>query len=96
MTSRQLSSGIAAITLLDAALHHFPGRVLLELTLLDAACLALIWFPEDINDLTVGTWWRGYQINAPTPAIFIAGFGWVCLIALSVALLVAFHAPHRH
>ena len=29
--------------------------------------LLLIWFAEQIDDLTFGVWYRGYQINSHTP-----------------------------
>lgn len=81
--------------LLDSLLHHLPGRVLLGLVIVFVGCLALIWFPEEINDFTLGSWWRGYQITTPTPAFLVAGFGWICLITLSLVILIAFHEHHR-
>jgi hypothetical protein len=41
-------------------------------TLVSGPVLALIWFPEQIDELTFGGWDRGYQIDSHTPGIAIA------------------------
>lgn len=46
--------------------------------------LLMIWFPEDINDLTLGSFGEGGAINKPTPTFLISGFGWVYLLGLLV------------
>ncbi len=33
--------------------------------------LLLIWFPQGIDDLTFGLWYRGYQIDSHTPGVLI-------------------------
>ena len=58
-------------------------------TLVCAPLLALIWFPEQIDDLTFGAWYRGYQIDSHTPGIAIAALGWVFLLLFAAALFLA-------
>jgi len=47
--------------------------------------LALIWFPEDIGELT-GFFKTGY-VNVQTPAIIISFIGWFLLVGLPIILI---------
>jgi hypothetical protein len=58
-------------------------------TLVSAPILALIWFPEQIDDFTFGTWSGGYQIDSHTPGVAVAALGWVFLLLFALALVVA-------
>lgn len=58
-------------------------------TFVSAAILALIWFPEQIDDLTFGTWSGGSQIDTHTPGAAIAAVGWFFLLVFAVALFFA-------
>lgn len=58
-------------------------------TLIVVPLLALIWFPEQIDDLTYGAWYRGYQIDAHTPSGAIAALGWLLLLLCAAALFFA-------
>ena len=58
-------------------------------TLVSAAILALIWFPERIDDITFGTWSGGSQIDTHTPGAAIAAVGWLFLFLFVVALMMA-------
>ena len=42
--------------------------------------MILIWFPDEIDDMTFGTWSRGNQIDTHTPSFLIVGFGWTILL----------------
>jgi len=61
-------------------------------TLVSAPLLTLIWFPEQIDDLTFGSWYRGYQIDSHTPGIAIAALGWVFLLLFATAVFLARHS----
>jgi hypothetical protein len=50
--------------------------------------LALIWFPEQIDDLTYGAWYRGYQIDSHTPGVAIAALGWFILLLVTGILFL--------
>jgi hypothetical protein len=67
-------------------------------TLVIVPVLALIWFPEQIDDLTYGAWYRGYQIDSHTPSGAIAALGWFILLLCVVALFFArfWAAPQLH
>lgn len=57
-------------------------------TLVCGPVLALIWFPEQIDDLTYGAWYRGYQIDSHTPSGAIAVLGWLMLLLCAAALFL--------
>ena len=42
--------------------------------------LVFIWFPEQVDEYTFGTWRDGYQIDSHTPPVMIAIVGWVLLL----------------
>jgi hypothetical protein len=86
MTSRSLSAALIVGTLVNGAFHHMGAGDLFGLGLALAGCALLIWFPDEINSLTLGEWTRGAQINVPTPPCLIAGFGWVVLVAAAAAI----------
>lgn len=48
--------------------------------------LALIWFPEQIDDLSFGAWSKGAQIDTHTPPAAIAAMGWIFLLLFAGAL----------
>jgi hypothetical protein len=58
-------------------------------TLVSVPILALIWFPEQIDDLTFGGWYQGYQIDSHTPGVAIAVLGWLFLLLFALALFLA-------
>lgn len=58
-------------------------------TLIFVPLLALIWFPEQIDDLSYGAWYRGYQIDSHTPSGAIAALGWLLLLLCVAALFLA-------
>jgi hypothetical protein len=63
-------------------------------TLISAPILALIWFPEQIDDLTYGAWYQGSQIDSHTPGVAVAALGWMFLLIFTLALFLA-HFPSK-
>jgi hypothetical protein len=61
-------------------------------TLVSSPLLVLIWFPQQIDDLTFGSWYRGYQIDTHTPGTAIAALGWVFLLLFVTAVFLARHS----
>jgi len=61
-------------------------------TLVGVPVLALIWFPEEIDDLTYGGWYRGYPIDSRTPAAALAALGWLFLLLFLTAVFFAHHS----
>jgi hypothetical protein len=86
MTLSQLLSGIIALLGLVVAFMRFDSQMLLKFCLFTVIELVLIWFPEEVNDYTIGLWIDGYKIENPTPPVMIAGFGWILLLLLNGAL----------
>jgi hypothetical protein len=58
-------------------------------TLVSVPILALIWFPEQIDDLTFGAWYQGSQVDSHTPSIAVAALGWLFLLLFVLALFLA-------
>lgn len=46
----------------------------------------MIWYPEEVNDYTLGFSREGGTIDKPTPAFMIAGIGWLLLIVIPLAM----------
>ena len=77
LSSRSLSI-ILAIVVLYRMWPNKDGLVSIAMAM--AAPLVLIWFPEQIDEYTFGTWDKGNRINVHTPPVMIAMFGWVILL----------------
>ena len=58
-------------------------------TLISGPVLALIWFPEQIDELTFGSWYKGYQIDSHTPGVAVAAMGWIFLLLFALSLFLA-------
>jgi hypothetical protein len=86
MTLSQLLSGIIALLGLVVAFMRFDSQMLLKYCVFTVIELVLIWFPEEVNDYTLGIWSNGYKIENPTPPVMIAGVGWILLLLLNGAL----------
>lgn len=89
--SRVLSLVVVAVAYLRA--WAIPGGFWV-VTLVCGPVLALIWFPEQIDDLSYGAWFRGYQVDTHTPSGAIAALGWLILL-LCVAALFLGHFSHK-
>jgi hypothetical protein len=77
LSSRSLAI-IAAIAML---LRMWPDKNgLLSIAIAVVAPLVLIWFPEQIDEYTFGTWDKGNRIDRHTPPVMIVMFGWVILL----------------
>jgi hypothetical protein len=63
-------------------------------TLCIAPLLVLIWFPNDVDELTFGVWYQGYRIDSHTPGVLIAAFGWMFLVLITL-ILFKVHAVRR-
>ena len=84
--SRVLSLFVIAVAYVRAWSIPSGFRVV---TLVLVPVLTLIWFPEQIDDLTYGAWYRGYQIDSHTPSAAIAALGWLILLLCVSALFLA-------
>ena len=83
-TSRLLSLVVTAAAALHVLRTSMQSWYLLVIVV---PALLLIWFAEQIDDLTFGTWHHGYLIDTHTPAVLIAGFGWILLIVEAIILM---------
>jgi uncharacterized membrane protein YoaT (DUF817 family) len=84
--SRVLSLLVVAAAYIRA--YWFPSGFWI-VTLVSGALLALIWFPEQIDDISFGTWSKGNQIDTHTPGVAIAALGWILLLLFAVVLFLA-------
>jgi hypothetical protein len=92
MTLARWISLIMAIPAAAVAVARLPGKECFSLSLALFVALILIWFPRDVNEMTLGLWHAGYKIDAPTPPLMIAAVGWAILIAVSFAAAAGFDA----
>ena len=84
-----VSRGLSLLVL--AVAYASAWRMHAGFWLVTAGCaplLALIWFPEEIDEFTFGAWYRGYQIDSHTPPALIATMGWIVLLLFASALFV--------
>lgn len=89
--SRALSLLVVAAAYVRA--YWIPHGFLI-VTLISTPILALIWFPEQIDDLTYGAWYQGAQIDSHTPGLAVAALGWLFLLLFVLALFLA-HFPSK-
>ena len=87
--SRALSLTVVAVAYIRA--WAIPNGLWI-VTLVSVPAVALIWFPRQIDDLTYGAWYRGYQIDSHTPGALIAAMGWLLLLLFASALFLAHHS----
>ena len=90
--SRSLSLIVVAVAYIRA--WSIPNGFWI-VTLVCGPLLTLIWFPQQIDDLTFGSWYRGYQIDSHTPGIAIAAMGWLFLLLFALAVFLAHHPGVR-
>jgi hypothetical protein len=57
--------------------------------------LVLIWFPDEVDDLTFGSWYEGRRIDSHTPPFLIAAFGWIFLATMTLFLFIAHEVLRR-
>ena len=85
MNASRLVSGLLYVGCLVFAVADGDGRELFGVFVGVLVPVVLIWFPEEVNDFTLGMLWDGSVIDRPTPPALIAGFGWVLLLLVVVA-----------
>jgi hypothetical protein len=90
--SRALSLAVVAVAYLRAWQIGFSGWYV---SLLVAPVLVLIWFPNDVDELTFGIWYQGYRIDSHTPAVLIAAFGWIFLVLITLILFKGHGVAHH-
>lgn len=84
MSASRVVSGLLYLGCLLFAVTDGDGRALFAVAAGVLVPVAMIWYPEEINDFTLGTWGDGPVIDRPTPPVFIAGFGWLLLLLVVV------------
>jgi hypothetical protein len=82
--SRALSLLVIAVALWFALPIERGGWYVL---LILVPSLVFIWFPEEVDDFTFGTWRDGYQIDVHTPPVLIAIAGWVLLLVDAIFIV---------
>ena len=87
--TRTISRALSIVLVAFSAWRAWPilrGEWYVALTVVPL--LALIWFPEWVDELSFGTTRNGYEIDTHTPAFLISAVGWVLLL-LGVSSIVA-------
>ena len=79
--TRLVSRLLALVVAVAAMLRVLPNSSNLVRVLLAVALpTILIWFPEQVDEYTFGTWYKGNRIDSHTPPLMIAIFGWTILL----------------
>ncbi len=92
LSHRSLAFVVLLVTLV-AAWPKFG--VMWAIVIVDGIGLALIYFPDTIDDLTIGTFTRGGQIDAHTPPWLISSVGWILILLMGGVLFWPKHALLR-
>jgi hypothetical protein len=90
MTLSRWVSLMISIFVAAAAVLRLPGKECFSMSLLLLLALIFIWFPKDVNEMTLGLWHAGYKIDSPTPPLMIAAFGWALLFVAALAAALGF------
>ena len=88
MEKHKLISGIISIVIIAWAIYSFEyegKEIVFYLILPIIFPVILIWYPKEINELTIGLYGEGGTIDKPTPSFLISGFGWLVLLGVPVA-----------
>jgi hypothetical protein len=77
LVNRSLTFIVVAASVLRV-MPDLEGSALIFLAL--APPIVLIWFPEQVDEYTFETWYKGNRIDSHTPPLMIALFGWILLL----------------
>jgi len=80
MSASRVFSGLLYLGCVLLAVVGGDGRELFAVVAGLLVPIVLIWFPEEVNDVTLGMWGDGPMIDRPTPPAIIAAFGWLLLL----------------
>ena len=83
ITPTKLAATVVAVVIFSVgvALHGARGSIVVALGLL--AALALVWFSEQLGEITG---WGTIRVDRRSPGIVIAAMGWLALVGLAVIL----------
>lgn len=74
-------SGTIYLIAVLLAVFNLESKEVFAITIGTIAPVLMIWFPEEVNNFTLGTGGiDGPVINKPTPAFLISVFGWLALL----------------
>lgn len=90
MTLSRFLSALLALSGLIIAAMQFKSEIVLQYLLINLIMLVLIWFPDEVNEYTLGLWIDGYRIQNPTPNFMITAFGWILLVLVNGHLVGLF------
>ncbi len=88
MEIKKVLSGTLYIVISLWAAVDLTGIEIFETIAGFMAPVLMIWFPQEINDFTLGTTGEGGTIDKPTPAFLISGFGWLVLVGVPLFVLL--------
>jgi hypothetical protein len=87
LETKRAISGAIYLTIAGISLASMESNEAFVMTIGPLVPLMMIWYPDEINDFTLGWTGEGGTIDKPTPGFLISGFGWILL--LGSLLLVA-------
>ena len=85
MEVKRVVSGVIYIGIVLWAIFTLENKDIFIATFGSLIPVLIIWYPEEVNDYTLGLTGEGRTIDKPTPAFMISGFGWLILFAIALA-----------
>jgi hypothetical protein len=86
----KLISGAIYFGSLAVLAAHLDSKQLFGAVVILAAPVAMVWYPEEINSFTLGSFGEGGSIDKATPGWMISGFGWICLVGLVAFFVIRY------
>ncbi len=88
METKRAVSGAIYLTIAGISIVSMESKDAFVMTIGPLLPLMMIWYPEEINDFTLGSAVEGRTIDKPTPGFLISGFGWILLLGSLLLALV--------
>ena len=86
MELKRIISGIIYIGIVLWAVLTLESNDLFIATFGSLIPMLMIWYPEQVNDYTLGLSGEGRTIDKPTPAFMISAIGWLILFTIPLAI----------
>ncbi|MCU7801635.1 MAG: hypothetical protein KZQ92_13330 [Candidatus Thiodiazotropha sp. (ex Lucinoma borealis)] len=89
METKRIISGIIYLGTIILALLSLESKEIFMAILGTLIPVLMIWYPEVINDYTLGITGEGGTIDKPTPPFLISGVGWLVLLGIPLFILIS-------
>ncbi|MES9826596.1 MAG: hypothetical protein ABW127_19430 [Candidatus Thiodiazotropha endolucinida] len=88
MEAKNIISGVMYLTVVGISIATMESKEVFVMIFGPLIPLLMIWYPEEINEFTLGSVGEGGTIDKPIPGFLISGFGWLVLVGILLLVLV--------